>query len=392
MIFDSNLGSVSEAGLSPYKLGIEGGLMHVYENECNFNALMRAVGISELKYYNDTGRDLFVHEAGAFAGFIEKAKAFFKKVIEKIKQIFNSFAAAIAKYTKEDKEFVSTYKKKFDNNSFKKFDFKGYTFDGLSSVDIKSADIDAHSKTTTQLDKIFKKDNTEYDFEDNEAKETEKKKNRGTVAAAINAASAGEELDTSEFAEAIKKTLYGNNGEKDDIEITDVNGYFTIISSAKSDITKANNTRQEITKNIESFIKELDDLKKDLPAVNSAISGRKKRAEDDAAAEEGKPLAYKKGDWINDDGEYKRAEFGDGKTGVDNSIATKRIANAIELKKSLSNDYTTLFSAIVGAYRDRNRQAKAICVKALSQIGKTESYNYYGESSINDLFAGVTIR
>ena len=84
MIFDSNLGSVPEAGLSPYKLGIEGGLMHVYENECNFNALMRAVGISELKYYNDTGRDLFVHEAGAFAGFIEKAKAFFKKVIERL--------------------------------------------------------------------------------------------------------------------------------------------------------------------------------------------------------------------------------------------------------------------------------------------------------------------
>lgn len=369
MIFDSDLGSVSEAGLSPYKLGIEGGLMHVYENECNFNALMRAVGISELKYYNDTGRDLFVHEAGAFAGFIEKAKAFFKKVIEKIKQIFNSFAAAIAKYTKEDKEFVTTYKKKFDNNSFKKFDFKGYTFDGLSSVDIKSADIDAHSKTTTQLDKIFKKDNTEYDFEDNEAKETEKKKNRGSVAAAINAATAGEELDTSEFAEAIKKTLYGNNGEKDDIEITDVNGYFTIISSAKSDITKANNTRQEITKNIDSFIKELDDIKKQINDSGEDIN-------DITYHIDGKEKTFTR---------PKRSDVG-------NEIAIKRVGSIIEIKKSESNDYTSLYSAIAGAYKDRNRQAKAICVKALSQIGKTESYNYYGESSINDLFAGVTIR
>ena len=34
-----------------YDLGIEGAYMHMYENQCNFNAMMKAVGLSELSYY-----------------------------------------------------------------------------------------------------------------------------------------------------------------------------------------------------------------------------------------------------------------------------------------------------------------------------------------------------
>ena len=100
MIFDTNMSSGSTISLesvqeSPYELGMGGALMHVYENQLNWNAIMKSVGISEMKYYQNTGRDLFVNEAGAVAGFIEKVKAFFKKVIEKIKQIFKAFMAKI---------------------------------------------------------------------------------------------------------------------------------------------------------------------------------------------------------------------------------------------------------------------------------------------------------
>ena len=52
--------------------------MHVYENECNYNAIVKSVGISELKYYQETGKDLFVNEAGAFKKFGSKVTAFFK--------------------------------------------------------------------------------------------------------------------------------------------------------------------------------------------------------------------------------------------------------------------------------------------------------------------------
>ena len=101
MIFDSNMSAASATNWdavqeSPYALGIEGGLMHVYENECNYNAIMKAAGISELKYYKENGGDLFVQEAGAAGGLIQKFIAFFKKVIEKIKQIFKKFVMTIS--------------------------------------------------------------------------------------------------------------------------------------------------------------------------------------------------------------------------------------------------------------------------------------------------------
>ena len=34
---------------SPFEPTIEGALMHVYENACNYNAFMRAVGLAEMK-------------------------------------------------------------------------------------------------------------------------------------------------------------------------------------------------------------------------------------------------------------------------------------------------------------------------------------------------------
>ena len=91
MIFDTeyanesaNLYSLDGIQESKYDLGLNGALMHVWENECNYNALMRVVGISELKYYNETGHSLFLNEAGAFKNFIDRAIEFFKKIIEKI--------------------------------------------------------------------------------------------------------------------------------------------------------------------------------------------------------------------------------------------------------------------------------------------------------------------
>ena len=91
MIFDSNISAPTNWDAvqeSPYTLGLEGGLMHVYENERNYCEMMKAVGISEARYYAETGQDLFLNEAGAFGSFLENAKKFFKKVWEKVKGLF----------------------------------------------------------------------------------------------------------------------------------------------------------------------------------------------------------------------------------------------------------------------------------------------------------------
>ena len=46
---------------------------------------MKAAGIAELAYFKENGGDLFVQEAGAASGLIDRFIAFFKKVWEKIK-------------------------------------------------------------------------------------------------------------------------------------------------------------------------------------------------------------------------------------------------------------------------------------------------------------------
>ena len=132
MIFDTvtsssaiNWDAVQE---SAYPLGLEGGLMHVYENECNYNAIMKAAGLSELKYYKENGGDLFVQEAGAAGSLIDRFIAFFKKVIEKIKQIFKKFVMVISSYVSKDKDFVKKYKPMVFKN-FKEFKFTGWDFE-----------------------------------------------------------------------------------------------------------------------------------------------------------------------------------------------------------------------------------------------------------------------
>ena len=164
MIFDSynegasvSLDAIKE---SPYALGYEGALMHVYENEINYYSLMKAVGLSEMKYYQETGGSLFVHEAGAFGSFIEKVKAFFKKVIEKIKSIFKKFIAAIDQYTLENKKFVKKYGQEIMRKNLTDFEFEGYKFSELDNYAKKFTDnSDAIEKAITGLE------NTHSDIE-----------------------------------------------------------------------------------------------------------------------------------------------------------------------------------------------------------------------------------
>ena len=134
MIFNemnTSVNSYESVQESPHELGIGGALMHVYENECNYNALMKAAALSELKYYNENGGDLFVQEAGAFNGFMGKVKAFFVKVIEKIKSICKKFVAKIRQFTMSDKDFVKKYANQLQRANLKDFEFNGYKFEVL---------------------------------------------------------------------------------------------------------------------------------------------------------------------------------------------------------------------------------------------------------------------
>ena len=312
---------------SKYDATIAGGLMYMYENECNYNAMMKAVGISELKYYQETGKDLFLNEAGAISGFIEKAKAFFKKVIEKIKAIFHRFAAKINQFTMSNKNFVKKYSTELLKKNLSGFEFEGYKFTGTLKInpeDIKDPEdnLDAYSN--------------DYEIFSSETLEKEINKRRGAIIGD------NKEYDESDFRDKVKEVLYG---DKDTIKINSIRDYLGIIANSDTEIKEFDKATKNIVKDIDKYIADLEKVSK----------------------------------------KFASPEYNDKAEKADKVI--KFLNQRIALKKALSQDYTYAIAAVSQQLTDKCKQAKAICVKALGY--KHESATL--EGSYSDIFSGVSI-
>ena len=373
MIFnnDSYAATSYDVKPSPFEPTIEGALMHVYENACNYNALMRAVGLAEMKYYQETGKELFLNEAGAFGGFIDKLKAFFKKVIEKIKSIFHKFMAVINQYRMTDADFLKKYSSEIRRKNLKDFEYNGWTFKDLNAVVDNSKDFAAGLNTfggtinstisgtnfaedlgaSFTSGKIPSSSVNDYTgagsgektatkaeaFYTSEKKDEIVEKMRGVALDAPD----NNKYTSSEFVEELKKKCYGDDKEKFNVKIDEWLGY---ISNAKDDIKTAEKAQKDITKAIEHMIKNIDSEEKE---INKKINA----------------------------GEDKEA----------NKYVFKIVSATGDLYRHLSDILTTYYGTMIQALKDRNRQAKAICVKALSYKAESASYGYR-ESYNNDLF------
>ena len=331
---------------SPYELGIGGALMHVYENECNYNALMKAATLSEMKYYNETGKSLFVQEAGAFSSFISKAKDFFKKVIEKIKSICKKFVAKIRQYTASDKDFVKKYQNEIimKQSKLKDFEFDGYKFTGIDTaittkdINTLTGNIDGSSNSDDINDKI--------------------EANRPTIIGKSGS------MTESEFRDALNELF---KGDKESINNIDLSEQLRYISDTKKAIDDAERAEKNITDSINKSIKEMENLSKALVTArvekDTPRAGKVLKSEDRAAYNVGDANA----------------------TQMENGA--NKLNNMIKLYRAYCNDLTITYGAKVKALNDRNRQARAICIKALSykhEAAMVESYN-------DDIFAGVSI-
>lgn len=363
MIFDANYTSTSDLSAvkeSPYELGLAGAMMHVYENECNYNAIMKAVGISELKYYQETGKDLFVHEAGAFEGFIAKMKAFFKAVIEKIKSIFKKFIAIFDQYRLSDKEFIKKYGNELIRKDLKDFEFKGYKFGNFKDVqtkienaakDLKSelGDVNKNYKVDDASD--FHTIKTDRAYADSDAVNEEKEKARNKILTGSDSTT----MDESEFKDKLTDMLYGNDGDKDILDDISIRTQLNIIENTQNDIKAVEKTQKNLEKEFNNLLKVLDKIPSEIRKKYSYNSSKTLTADEDK--------------------------------NVSNNI--QNVSDIYDIKKSVANDITIAFGMIVQAYKDRNRQAKAICVKALSYKHEAAMVS---ESYSDDIFAGVVIR
>ena len=363
MLFDTSISEsatvITDVEPSKYEANLEGALMCVYENECNYNALMKAAGLSELKYYKETaGGDLFLNEAGAFGGFLSKAKEFFKKVLEKIKALFKRFFMTINKFFMSDKEWVKKYEKDVLRvTSIKDFEFKGYKFNSdLDNFALGAKYITEAAKQLQLLDKVkLVIKNTSYSdvptpFKDEDDVDDAIEAARGSF---IGQSSA----DESEYRDALKELLYGDT-EKDVLDDSDINlrQQLQYIKDTKTSTKAAEKAQKDIEKAIGSMIKGIDAKIKEFAKVDDV-------ERNDAS------------------GDISKAK----------NAAIKSCNQIIRILKSISNDATVAGGMLCQALKDRNRQAKAICIKAVSYGAKHKNESAMVTDS-DDLFAGVTIR
>lgn len=351
MFFETSIAesttSYGDVAATKYEANLEGALMLVYENECNYNALVKAAALSELKYYKENGGDLFVQESGAFAGFINKAKEFFKKVIEKIKALFKKFVMTVTSFINSDKDWVKKYEKQIKQAGVyldSDFSFKGYKFGDINAFINSNSFGNVTDAVAKKFDGGWK---TERAYEDDDARNDAIEEKR---AALVNISS--NKVTEDELREEVKEALYGADGkielESKDI---DINKQLNFVRESAKDIKAAQNIERDAIRAIDSVIKFLD--KKGDELANK-ISTDKSDAQNDR-----------------------------------NKKFVKGINDSIKVDQALANSITLICGIVCQALKDRSRQAKAICIKAVGYGNKKKNESATVDSS--DLFANVNI-
>ena len=341
MIFDNMINESYEpetTAIGRHPLTKAGGLMYIYENECNYNAIMKSVGLSELKYFKETGNDLLLCEAGARKSLWEKFIGFLKTVKEKIIQIFNKFVAYIRSKVGSDSSFVSKYAKKLKLVDVTNMTFVGYEklFDA-PNVDIISNDL------VTNLDpvKMTKKVDDEQDFI-----ETNEEQARGKILGKT------EGFTEAEFKDELEEMLAGDKIEMD-VTSKMVSDAVDLIKDTTKTINKIEETKRKAVKVIDDAIKRFETWVKGV------------------------------------DYNAEKLQFADGKAAEKDNVKKSIDYNKMQIPimRTISNDLTYAFNAKVEAVKRANKQARQLCVKVLSYKPKNESAMI---GSYNNIFDDIT--
>lgn len=349
---------------------MEASMQIAYESTVNYNNIMRAVGIQEANYLAETGQEL-VYEGATGEGFFAKLKAFFVKIWQKIKGLFTKFMALINSYTKSDKDFLSKYKKQLASVDISKMTYSGYKFTH-DAIKIKTAkDVmfqhinkkfgitgDGFADYNTfesAVHGVIKNNNTKDDQLKNvvdkiidEDVEDIVEELRGLAIGDNNTYTA------SEFSKELFSKLRNGEDSKEEFDNMRIGDYVTWLQGSAEAKKEADKTYKENKKYFEDAIKWCEKMSK---AVSVAAS--------------------KKNDDFEDSDPYKI--YSNGPKSSIASITISLISRYNSLIKSASNILALINGAILTAIKDQSRQAKAICVKALTFKPKNESASLFDD-------------
>ena len=208
-------------------------MVNVAENESNFNSLMRPCILAERAAIVKGEAPASVWTEGAISNFWAKAKAFFLKLLAKIKGVFNRFMSFIDQHIRGGKSFFDKYKKqladKFAKIDKDKVKFVGYTFKNLEKSPV--------------ADGLRELDSDDYGMDKDKVDEMIE----GYRASLVGQSGT---LSASEFSKELKEYFCGDSKEEMDVSYQDI---VRVLGNAD----KAKKTVQNNYKGLESAVNKI---------------------------------------------------------------------------------------------------------------------------------------
>lgn len=370
-------------------------LAMVAENEQNYISIMKAIGLNEVNYFAQNGEEV-IYEAGGVSGVLGKIKEFFKKLIEKIRQILHAFIAKISSMASSDNSFVQKYQKEFSTKWSKvksDFEFKGYKFTvkidnvGLERTAAANEAVTRAIGNNELIQNALNADiNAILDADEGalksaidtmrDNKEDKEETIRGFVANKITNMLSTKPVDSqaltaSEFSKEIFEAFRNGESEKETIEKKDLT-----VADIVSDVRDSEKFKKAAQKICDHFTKGYNDTVRKLETAEKKLS----------KAQSGEDIKNKKSD----------AEKTKGSNNLSNVLAL--VVSTMDELKFASNCFTQANGIYLQAITDRKRQAKAIMVKVIGGGKKmtNESYdyddNYEGVAETANYFDNIVLK
>lgn len=339
---------------------IELSLQNVLESEMNWNATMQAIYLDELAYKAHTGEEK-VYSVNEAAGIFESIKNFFKKLWDKIKALFERFVAMFNSFAKSDSAFVNKYSKTLRKLTLKDFRCKVYEFTNLDEniKDIIGKIIDAVKQTTSK-----NSGSTSIDLIEDFLKGNVKKDDVSAIT------KTSDDQDINDFCKALEKSKALDSFRSLTLDFT--NGASNAVSSE--------NYSNKLFKHFRNGKQEPKETK--ISNVSDYLKQIENTADDKSTAKDNYDTFKDTIENIIDSLDTLEDAIAEEETNDDTSLQLRLVTRASNYIRSCLNVAEIWNGAQLKAIKDRNRQAKSVCVKALANGRKNEISTKYESSDI----------
>ena len=318
---------------------IEGAFAIVAESTENENRLMRAIGINEASYFAQTGEE-YIYTEGTLSDIWAKVKSIINKIKEKVLALIKRFVAMFDKFFASDKEFVKKYKKRIMLADTKDVSYEGYKFPGLNK---KYTVESVPSEAIIPIGVVKDEDHMNEILD-------------GMRGNFCNTSS----VSAGDFSSECKEYVYGDKETMDgsELEVSKQVSYIENYAENKKEVEKFRTAAEKFYK---AIIRKLDEIEKDFTKDKDL------------------------------DGDEKAID----PTEASHSDTKRNIVKNIGFKRTIATRTAEIYATATGIYlqalKDRNRQARAICVKVMSKGGtlqkESTSFEYpaYGSSFLENV-------